>query len=318
MKHLIMIIILALFGTGAALASPREEVVEVPLEGGLVLTGKLHLPASDGAVPAVILYPGSQGSRHLPGLAEHLAANGIAALDLKKRGVEGSGGSWRDETIARQAGDALAAVRFLQTLPGIDGQRIGIAGHSQGGWVAQLAAARSPDVAYVVLLAGPAQTVLEQILSDERNHLIGWGVPEAEADGRIAMFRELLGAGLTNPHVCGPEPKHYLCGLFTYDPAEALAAIKVPVLALFGERDPMTPPRENVERMQQALAHLGPSCFTVRVFPSANHVFWAAQTGLRDEYARLDRSYVPGFLAQISDWIAAVSQRDPSRRCEGG
>lgn len=306
LRRTMIAMMLAWWGATASLAAVRQEAVRVPVGEELVLTGTLHLPAGRTAAPAVVLYPGSQGSRHLPGLAAHLAASGIAALDLNKRGIDGSGGTWRDETIERQAGDALAALRFLRARPEVDARRVGIVGHSQGGWVAQLAAARSPEVAYIVLLAGPAQTVLEQMLADERHHLAGWGVPPQEVDKRVELFAEMLGAALTNPAVCGPEPQHYLCGLYRYDPAEALAGIRVPVLALFGERDPMTPPAENVARLRAALAHLGEGRLKTHVFPAANHIFWASETGLRDEYPRLERVYVPGFLDMIATWILAV------------
>lgn len=299
--------LLMAFALAAPAAAGREESVRVPVAPDLSLAGRLHLPDAPGPVAAVVLFPGSQASRNLPGIATHLAARGIAALELEKRGVGGSDGRWHDETIGRQAGDALAAVRFLQARPEVDGARVGIAGHSQGGWVAQLAAATSDDVAFVILLAGPAQTVREQILADEANHLRGWGVPGPEVDGRIAMFGELLDAAMSNPAVCGPVPRHYLCGLVGYDPAPALARIRVPVLALFGERDPMTPPGENVARLQAALAHLRPDDLSVTVFPEANHSFWPSRTGLRDEYARIPHVYVPGFLETISDWILGTA-----------
>lgn len=295
-----------------AAAEPRQEAVTVPAAGGIVLTGTLHLPAAPGAAPAVVLFPGSQGSRNLAGLAEHLAAQGVVALDLNKRGVDGSGGHWRDESIERLSEDALAAVRFLQEREEADPRRVGIAGHSQGGWVAQLAAARSGDVAFIVLLAGPAQTVREQILTDERHHLAGWGVPPEEVGYRIAMFGDFMEAALTNPAVCGPQGGHYLCGLFRYDPAAALAAIRVPVLALYGENDPMTPPEENLDRLAAALAHLGEDGLRQHVFPLANHVFWASETGLRDEYARIPREYVPGFLDMVSSWILGLEAAAPA------
>lgn len=275
----------------------------MPIAPDMILTGVLHVPSTSVPAPAVVLFPGSQGSLNLPGVAEHLASQGIIALDLNKRGVRGSDGHWRDETIERLAGDALAAVEYLRGRPEVDGGRVGIVGHSQGGWVAQLAAARSPDVAFVVLLAGPAQTVREQILADERNHLVGWGVPPHEADGRIEMFNLLLDAALSNPVVCGTQSAHYLCGLVHYDPAEALAGVRVPVLALYGERDPMTPPELNEARLREALTGVDPNQVRTHVFERANHMFWASETGLRDEYGSLERTYVPGFLDAISGWI---------------
>jgi dienelactone hydrolase len=281
----------------------------VPVTEEIALAGVLHLPEGTGAFPAVVLYPGSQGSRNLPAIGAHLAANGIVALELEKRGVAGSGGSWHDETIDRQASDLMSAVGFVRARPEVDTGRIGVAGHSQGGWVAQVAAARSPEIRFLVLLAGPAQTVREQILTDERNHLVGWGVPPAEADERIGMFGDLLDAAMSNPAVCGSPPRHYLCGIIRHDPQAALAGLRIPVLALFGERDPMTPPDPNVAQLQAALAHLGPGQLTIHVFPAANHIFRTSRTGLRDEYSRLSPDYVPGFLDMLTGWIRAVEQR---------
>ena len=50
--------------------------------------------------------------------------------------------------------DALAAVAFLRQRKEIDAKRIGLVGHSEGGIVAPLAAKDSPDIAFIVLLAG--------------------------------------------------------------------------------------------------------------------------------------------------------------------
>ncbi len=281
-----------------------QENAEVLLTSGISLTATLYLPVSEHfPAPAVVLYPGSQASTNLPGIAEHLATQGIVALDLNKRGVGGSGGHWSDETIERQSDDVLAAIAFLMTRGEVDPARIGVAGHSQGGWVAQLAAAKSPDISFVVLLAGPTQTVRDQILTDERYHLTGWGVPLEEVDVRIAMFGEFMEAALTNPAVCGPQGGHYLCGLFRYDPADALSAIKVPVLALYGANDPMTPPDRNEAGLHEALAHLPEGALMTHVFDEANHIFVVSETGLRDEYPKLNRAYVDGFLDLLSTWI---------------
>ncbi len=314
LRNLSIAFLLAWLVSQSAAQAGEVHRVSVPIGAELALTGELHVPAAGARpAPAVVLFPGSQGSRNLEGLGTHLADQGIVALDLSKRGVDGSDGHWRDESIERLADDALAAVVFLRDLNEVDAARVGVIGHSQGGWVAQLAAARSDDVAFIVLLAGPAQTVREQILTDERNHLIGWGVPVDEADSRIEMFGGLLDAALSNPVVCGPQPLHYLCRIDPYDPAEALAGVRVPVLALYGERDPMTPPELNEPRLRAGLTALDPGLVRTHVFEGANHVFWASHTGLRDEYGDLERAYVPGFLDMISSWILQETNSQASQ-----
>jgi uncharacterized protein len=289
----------------AATASTFRHVMFVA--EGAELAGHLYLPASPTKSAAVILIPGAQDSRNLPGVAEHLASKGIVVLSMHKRGIDGSDGTWQTETIEQRAEDVLAALRYLRGVDAVDPMRIGLVGHSQGGWVAQVAAARSPDIKFVALLAGPAQTVREQILLDEQIHLTRWGVPAAEVQDRIEKLDQMLFASLTNPAVCGAKQLHYLCGLIAFDPTEALRHIRVPVLALYAERDPMAPPRPNMQLLLEKLPGETRQRVTSNTFPSANHMFWRSRTGLRDEYPRLRSRYVPGFLETLSDWIRAVA-----------
>lgn len=304
MKTFVMGALFALLVFASPLRAAEPEKVTVPA-GDVELAGRLHRPEGGGARPAVVLLAGSQDSRNPKGLAKALAKRGIVVLDLYKRGVGGSGGRWDTETIPQRAGDAIAAVRWLQRVPGVDPARVGVVGHSQGGWVAQLAAADSSDIAFVVLLAGPAQTVREQILTDERSHLAGWGVPPHEVEARIRMMDQLMGAAVSNPAVCGEVQRHYLCGMYHYDPAAAIARIQVPVLALYGGKDPMVPPSRNLERLRGQLPAATRERLVTRVFPNGNHFFMTSNTGLRDEYERLSGEYEPGFLDTIGDWVRA-------------
>src|SRR5690606_8883559 len=53
------------------------------------------------------------------------------------------------------ASDAHAAIAWLAEQPGIDGERVGLIGHSEGGVIAPLVASTHPkDVDFLVLLAG--------------------------------------------------------------------------------------------------------------------------------------------------------------------
>src|SRR5262249_1785245 len=96
-------------------------------------------------------------------LADHLTRAGIAVLRVDDRGVGGSTGVLSLATTSDLADDALAGVRFLKTRPRIAADRIGLLGHSEGGIIGPLAASRSADVAFLVLLAGtgvPGSAVL--------------------------------------------------------------------------------------------------------------------------------------------------------------
>ncbi len=75
-------------------------------------------------------------------------------LRVDDRGVGGSTGSIASSTTEDFAGDALAGIEFLKGRKEVDPAKIGLIGHSEGGLIAPLAASRSSDVAFIVLLAG--------------------------------------------------------------------------------------------------------------------------------------------------------------------
>ena len=86
---------------------------------------------------------------YLPELQALLLHAGVAVLAYDKRGIGKSGGLYPGEsptgaTIDQLARDAAAAARFLTTRAEVDPARIGLAGHSQAGWIMPLAATREP------------------------------------------------------------------------------------------------------------------------------------------------------------------------------
>ena len=91
--------------------------------------------------------------------------------------------------------------------------------------------------------------------------------------------------------------RHFL----SFDPAEALRQTRVSVLALFGGLDLQVIAVQNRGPMAEAL--LDNPDVTIEVLPRANHLFQAATTGSPAEYAKLEKTFVDGFLDTISNWI---------------
>jgi uncharacterized protein len=161
-----------------------------------------------------------------------------------KRGVGGSAGSWLDAGIAEQADDLLAGLAV---------------------------SARGFPVAFVITSSGPDVSPARQERYSLANKL---GGEEAEAlaayDAVVAMMGECptLAAGLERLDAAGvpyrelpglefmfqDEAIWTLCAkIFDYAPAPALSRIRVPVLALFGEADKVTPPEESVAAFRAAV-----------------------------------------------------------------
>lgn len=152
-----------------------EEVSYESKEANAILSGTLTLPDSTGPFPAVLLIAGSGpndrnetlfGHKPFLVLADHLTRCGIAVLRSDKRGVGKSTGDYEMATTQDFAEDVLAGVRFLKSRPEINSTHIGLVGHSEGGLVAPIVAAKSSEVAFIVLIGGPGVTG-EEILYEQ-------------------------------------------------------------------------------------------------------------------------------------------------------
>ncbi len=329
----------------------REEEVSFS-SGAVSLAGTLTVPEGRGPHPAVVLITGSGpqnrdeeifGFKPFRLLADHLSRNGIAVLRYDDRGVGGSSGSVQTATSDDFAGDALAGVALLRARSEIKHDAVGLVGHSEGALVASIAARRSTDVAYIVLLAGSAvpgdQILLAQgelILKAnggtaaqlERQRRLQLGIFAAiRADtGWDAVQQEIEAQIRESIDALPPEQRDRISDLDTFvqtraqqqivgvrgpwfrffldfDPATALRGVTVPTLAVFGENDLQVPPELNVGPMDAALAAAGNRDYTVRVLPGTNHLFQASETGNPSEYASLEKQFVPGFLELVSGWI---------------
>ena len=146
----------------------RVPIRETPVEfrsGAVGLAGTLIEPArTQGPHPVVVLVPGeSEAPRDAYRKnADFLVSQGFAALVYDRRGVGASQGKGEPAAFSELADDALAAVELLRGRSGVDPEHIGLWGHSQGGWVATLAASRSRSVGFVINVSTPTMAAAEQ------------------------------------------------------------------------------------------------------------------------------------------------------------
>ena len=102
------------------------------------LTATLHLAASEGPAPCMVILTSSAGvQRHREHFyAQALNEAGVAALVVDSFGGRGVRRTVADQTLvsaAQMEGDAFAALALLRTDPRIDPERIGLMGVSKGG-----------------------------------------------------------------------------------------------------------------------------------------------------------------------------------------
>jgi dienelactone hydrolase len=255
--------------------------------GRSLLSGTLTLPPGRGRHPAVAFVHGSGATTraYLPDLQALLVRNGVAVLAYDKRGIGQSGGAYpgespTPETIDVLARDATAAVHFLAGQPEIDPARVGLAGHSQAGWIMPLAASRDAGVRFLVIFSGPAVTAEE---NDLYQNLTGEGdVPQQLSDEEIDA--QVLAAGPGG-----------------VDPIPWIRKLQVPALWLYGGRDEHIPARLSVRRLEPIASEPGRD-FSIEVYPKANHALVETTTGLTSEMLRSDR-FAPGLFPDVAAWL---------------
>lgn len=92
--------------------------------------------------------------------------------------------------------------------------------------------------------------------------------------------------------------------IITYDPAETLRKLKIPVLALNGSRDVQVPPNQNLPPIKAALTAASNPDFTVTELPGLNHLFQECTRCTIDEYGALEETFSPAALEVMGDWLA--------------
>jgi uncharacterized protein len=297
---------------GAPPGAPyTAEDVTVHTPEGLSLTGTLTLPsARRGRAPAVVTITGSgtedrderisivSGYRPFWQVADTLARRGIATLRLDDRGMNGSSAGPAGATSADFANDIRAALAYLRTRPEIDGARLGLVGHSEGGMIAPMVAATDPSLKGIVLLAGPAYTGKRILAYQQRNAVDNApGLTPAERKAALAES-----AAATDSLAAQSAWVRYF---MAYDPLATARKVRVPVLILQGETDQQVTP-EQADTLAAAFRAGGDRDVTERKFPATDHLFVADSVGNPARYGALPtRSVRPEVLGTLADWLVA-------------
>jgi len=286
------------------------EDVRIPAPGGS-LAGSLLRPTSGAApTPAVVMITGSGSYSYrksfqpeVPTLwkaaAEAFLEKGWTVLFLEKRGVNGSEGSWKRQSFAGRAEDAIAGVRYLRGRPEVAGKQVGLCGHSQGGWIVQLAAAIYPgEVAFVISLTGPNISVRQQVIDDRVNEWRCAGIGEDSIRKKEKRLTSRLGfyTGLSRVVKIG-----YLSRILDYDPAGIASRIRCPILALYGEHDTLVLPETNAALLKEGLEKGGNANFRIVVIPNASHGFIQIP-GKCPDWDKVEVTLAPEFRAELADW----------------
>jgi len=311
------------------------------------LAGTLTLPEGNGPFAAVVMITGSGPEdrnetvfNHKPFLviADYLTRNGIAVLRYDDRGCGKSKGNYANATSLSFADDAAAAVTYLLGRPEINPEKIGLAGHSEGGLIAPIVASKNKNIAFIVSLAGPGVRGYDALIQQNIDYFTVSGLSEKDLEEQLFMLRNLFDMaiaesdqrkfaknamewynsvldkkGLTPDErkdkmvvlskaivqINNPWMRYFLAT----DPAPFWSEVKCPVLALNGEKDMQVNYEQNLPAIKAALKKGGNKKVRTISLPMLNHLFQHCTTGAPAEYSTIEETFSPEALEIITKWI---------------
>jgi uncharacterized protein len=320
-----------------------EEVTFKNTMANITLAGTLTKPEGEGPFACVVMITGSGPQNrdeeilgHKPFLviADHLTRNGIAVLRYDDRGVYESTGDFATATTRDLADDVNSAVAYLKTRT--DVKQIGLIGHSEGGVIAPMVAAENSAVDFIVMLAGTGVNGAEILLLQQE--LIGRaeGMSEKDLAKNKAANKKIYSIILAakdqtdakkklekhlknkknHPTNSSEMPEKqfvkYIIDTYTslwmfyfirLEPRVALEKVTCPVLAVNGSKDLQVDAGQNLPPIKTALEKAGNKDVMIKEYVGLNHLFQECETGAVSEYVKIEQTFSPQVLEDITTWI---------------
>ena len=283
--------------------------------GGTQLEAALFIPEGGSAQkPAVVFSPGSGDSlfsNYALGFIETYVLEvflprDFAVLLVNKRGMGESEGSYVKNSIEGRADDLIASVQTLQADSRIDPTRVGVIGHSQGGWVVVHAAAEYPEIAFFISLAGPTTTIYEQTVSRNENYARCIGLTGDEYEDYVNKQIKNVDLGMKIGEITNFGLLGFDYRTMFYSPSDALHKISNPGLYVYGTNDLLVLPAVNYERLDEIFdGEVPPNLKTVEI-EGANHSFRLVKDICDFEGGPEDYEQAFQLVEELNAWLAEL------------
>ena len=318
--------------------------IDAKYAADVVLAGTMTRPKTGGPFPTVILITGSgQQDRdetifeHKPFavIADHLTRQGFAVIRFDDRGQGKSTGTVLTATSVDFADDVEVVFRWAQRQRQLDAKKIILAGHSEGGLIAPLIAIRQPELAGMILLAGPGVAGDEIILNQSRRIAAAAGAPAQLLELQDTFLRRIISKLDATEPLTGPLVQQLADEVFEalpdeqkksfnldnivsgtmamnspwmkfflkHDPRPALTQATCPILSLIGEHDLQVDPALNLPAIEAAVQAGSNADFVQKQLPGLNHLFQTSDTGLPSDYIKIEETVSPILLDEITVWL---------------
>ena len=316
--------------------SPKVVAEEMQFTNGDAhLVGTVYLPENGDHLPAVVALHGASDATRKAAVYRHLRealpAVGVAVLVYDRRGSGDSTGTLKDIDYKTLADDGIAGQSALAKLPRIDPKRIGFWGFSQGGWLAVLAASRSPSTAFAISVSAPlvtpeqqmefattnllrvrgySQENVKQMLETRKawtDYLKGKATRETAVDAlrkvETQPWFELAFMPKASQLTADPEHNSWRREM-DEDPVAAVRKVEVPLLFIYGGSDPWIPVAQSVQQLRSLTTQHHNIQYAV--VPNANHemMYVEHDTMVFDDKAMGESApQAPPYFMRLASWI---------------
>lgn len=319
----------------------------LPTEGGEAwLGGTITYPKGfKTGMPVILMVTGSgqqnrdeelMGHKLFLVIADYLARHGIATLRYDDRGVGKSTGNMAMITLQSNMLDAEAGIDYLKSTKKFG--KIGVLGHSEGGIISYMLAAKG-KADFVVSLAGPVLPGDSVLLMQNRDLLTVSGLDKenvekyATALSRVFKYRiseqkmrfgdkpETYVPMLTMDIALLPELRKnlieavkmvdspWLVSYLKYDPAKDFRKINSPVMLIIGDNDKQVNATANIQAAENILPKAVKAKSQLKTYPTLNHLFQPSETGSPGEYAKIETTISEEVLDDITSWIIKTAKQ---------
>jgi uncharacterized protein len=282
------------------------------------------------------------GHRIFLDIADGLSKNGYAVLRLDDRGVGKTTGVYEQATTLDFANDALAAVAYLRGRKEINAKKIGLLGHSEGGMAISIAAANNKQVAFLISIAGLASNGLDALIRQNRDLVANSQLPDYDKARSNEINELMFHIAYQYADSANMEAKlnetynlwkvkddayfktlnkpfdHFRFPLYSYvkmatsswyryfiryNAVKTLAQIKVPILALNGDRDLMVAGQENLQHWKAYVRQGGKNQVETVLIPNLNHLFLPCVTCNQAEIPTIKAGFSDVAMKLMINWL---------------
>ncbi|MBX2842369.1 MAG: alpha/beta hydrolase [Flammeovirgaceae bacterium] len=306
----------------ASLPNPKEIIA---VNNEIELKGSLTLPATEGPHPLVVfVHGGGDQTRENNSFSDFsllLPYYGIATLVYDKRGCGESTGVLQGASFQELANDLNAVLERVAKERNINQEKIGLLGIDQAGFIMPMAASTSEKVKFIVNISGSAKGIEDQEYQACALRMKADGFLESEIKEAVnyqkKMFDFLRGKvdsvafQLASDNMAGKTWSGYVTSFdkkewinwwrvnYTCNPKDYLPNLEIPQLVVYGEKDLLVPPKENISFMEE---YLGNTNHSISLFSGANHLLLLGEKRGDVQFSEIE-GYPEKLFSTINTWI---------------